>query len=249
MRLLILGGTADGRHLAEFFYSQGLLVIYSVAGLVSVPKVSCEIISGGFTQFGGLAEFIKQKAITAILDVTHPYAVTMSNKAVSAAKNCHIPCWRFHRESWLAEAGDNWIFFEYWDDLAAALAPYRRVLLTCGQLTDQELKKLAGYKEQKQFLRTAVTPKANLLANMNWIKAIGPFALDDEKKLIEKESIDVLVSKNSGGDATSAKLYAARALGIPVMMLSRPALPDADALLTGYQQCQDYILGNFTHAG
>ena len=86
MRLLILGGTADGRQLAEILHRQGVPLIYSVAGLVRTPKVACEVVSGGFSQFGGLVEYSQQQGITAILDVTHPYAAKMSATAVSAAK-------------------------------------------------------------------------------------------------------------------------------------------------------------------
>ena len=108
MCLLVLGGTADGRRLAEFFHQQGLPVIYSVAGLVRAPAVSCEVVSGGFTPLGGLLSYIKQKGVTAILDATHPYAQTMSTTAVETAKACGIPCWRFHRRAWQAQPGDHW---------------------------------------------------------------------------------------------------------------------------------------------
>ncbi len=89
--LLLLGGTADGRVLAEKLHNSGIRVIYSIAGLVRTPNVPCEIISGGFSQRGGLALFIQEHHVAAILDVTHPYAQTMSNTAASVAKQCGIP--------------------------------------------------------------------------------------------------------------------------------------------------------------
>lgn len=247
MNLLILGGTADGRHLAEFFHQQGLSVIYSVAGLVRSPNVACKLVSGGFTQFGGLSHYIKQNALAAILDITHPYAQTMSTKAAAAALACDIPYWRFHRQAWQAQAGDHWQSFAHWPDLAATLAPYKKVLLTCGQLSQEQFALLAGYADQQQWLRTAVSPKINLPDSVHWIKAIGPFDLADEKQLMQTQGIDVLVSKNSGGNATSAKLQAARELAIPVLMLDRPPLPDADVLFDTHEQCQNYVLENFPH--
>lgn len=247
MCLLILGGTVDGRQLAEYFYHQGLPVIYSVAGLVRSPNVDCEVVSGGFTQFGGLENFIKQKAVAAILDATHPYAETMSTTAINIAKLCKIPCWRFHRQVWQQQDDDNWQIFNHWNELAQALAPFKRVLLTCGQVSREQLAQLSNYS-QLQWLRTAVTPKIILPETVSWIKAIGPFALADEKALMQDHTIDVLVSKNSGGDTTSAKLQAARELTIPVFMLARPTLPNADLTFSSHVQCQDYVLNRFSHA-
>ncbi|MCP4930323.1 MAG: precorrin-6A/cobalt-precorrin-6A reductase [Gammaproteobacteria bacterium] len=247
MCLLILGGTADGRQLAEFFHQQGLPVIYSVAGLVRTPQLHCQIVSGGFTQFGGLTSFIQQHNVAAILDVTHPYAQTMSAKSVEAANNCGIPCWRFHRDAWQQQVGDHWQSFAQWSDLAKQLSQYQRVLLTCGQLSQAQLGLLQHYRHQQQWLRTAVAPNIELPTTVHWIKAIGPFALDNERQLLKKHAIDVLVSKNSGGDATSAKLQAARELAIPVMMLDRPILPDPDQIFYTHQQCQVTVLEKFSH--
>ena len=247
MCLLILGGTADGRRLADFFYQQGLSVIYSVAGLVRKPKLSCKVISGGFTQFGGLQVFIKKNGVTAIIDVTHPYAQIMSTTAVETAKACGIPCWRFHRPAWKAQRGDQWRCFRQWPNLAAKLVTYRRVLLTCGQLNQKEFALLRAYANQKQWLRTAVKPRIDLPISAQWIKAMGPFNVDDEIQLMQSREIDVLVSKNSGGDATSAKLQAARELAIPVFMLERPTLADADRIFYTRQQCQNYVLEKFGH--
>ncbi|MBX2858300.1 MAG: precorrin-6A/cobalt-precorrin-6A reductase [Cellvibrionaceae bacterium] len=247
MCLLILGGTADGRYLAEFFYQQGLTVIYSVAGLVRRPEVNCQIVSGGFTQFGGLREYIQQQRVAALLDITHPYAKTMSNTALEAARACGVPCWRFHRAAWQSQPGDRWRCFSHWSELAANLAVYRRVLLTCGQLTQQQLALLAAYGHQQQWLRTACKPSIALPRSVHWIKAIGPFALQDERQLLHTRAIDVLVSKNSGGEATAAKLQAAREFAIPVMMLDRPVLPDADQTFYTRQQCKSYVLNRFNH--
>jgi precorrin-6A/cobalt-precorrin-6A reductase len=246
--LLILGGTADGRQLADYFHQQGLAVIYSVAGLVRAPAVSCEVVSGGFSQFGGLAIYIKQRAVTAILDVTHPYAKTMSETAVNVAHACEIPCWRFHREPWLQDKDDDWQSFQQWSDLAPVLAAYDNVLLTCGQLDQSQVDGFTDNAEQQQWLRTAVKPKADLPASMHWIKAIGPFNLADEIKLMRDNYIDVLVSKNSGGDSTSAKLTAARELGVKVLMIARPTVIDAEHHFVSHTQCRRFILSRFANA-
>ena len=247
MRLLILGGTADGRQLAEILHRQGVPLIYSVAGLVRTPKVACEVVSGGFSQFGGLVEYSQQQGITAILDVTHPYAAKMSATAVSAAKSCGIPCWRFHREAWQESSADSWKNFSNWKDLVAALSGKNRLFMTVGQVEREYLEQLAS-KSERVLLRTAVAPKMNLPNNVAWIKAIGPFAEEDEYTLMQRYNIDALVSKNSGGDSTVAKLFAARKLEIPVYMLERPVLEAADKIFIDKKCCEQYVLNQFTQA-
>ena len=245
MRLLILGGTADGRQLAEILHRQGVPLIYSVAGLVRTPKVGCEVVSGGFSQFGGLEEYSQQQEITAILDATHPYAAKISATAVSAAKSCGIPCWRFYRESWQETSADSWKRFSKWKDLIAALSNENRLFLTVGQIEQEYLEQLAS-KSEGVLLRTAVAPKINLPSNVEWIKAIGPFAEEDEYTLMQQYNIDALVSKNSGGDSTVAKLFAARKLKIPVYMLERPVLETADKIFNDKKCCEQYVLNQFS---
>jgi len=248
-KLLLLGGTADGRILAERLHQQGIAIIYSIAGLVRAPTVACEVVSGGFTQFGGLEHFIVQRNIGAILDVTHPYAAIMSATAIRAARHCGIACWRFHREQWQPESGDHWQCISHLDEALPLLTTYSSVLLTVGQLTQSWIDTLTikANHGQQQWLRTAVKPSAHLPCSMGWIKAIGPFSYEAESALMKKHNIDVLLSKNSGGDATVAKLHAARALNIPVVMLDRPALPAADQLFVSRDQCSAFV-EEYTHA-
>jgi len=247
MSLLLLGGTADARRIAETLHANDLQIIYSVAGLVRVPKVPCEVLTGGFRQFGGLISYIKENNIKAILDATHPYALKMSTAAVESAKQCGIPVWRFHRPAWQPSDNDRWFFFEEWSDLMLALKEYQKILMTAGQVSQQIMDDIRP--EQKVILRTAVKPKITLPANVNWIKAIGPFSIEDELKLMTKHDVDVVVSKNSGGDSTSAKLEAAREMGIPVYVLTRPSLPDAEIEFNAIQETIDHCIRWYLAAG
>jgi len=238
-KLLLLGGTADARHMTKALMemsaaeNQPLTIIYSIAGLVRVPELPCEVIVGGFTQFGGLAAYIRDQQIDGILDVTHPFAQTMSTTAVSVARELAIPCWRFHRQAWQPQAGDRWQLFDRWSSLIPALKDKRSVLLTAGQLTQVSLDQLVAQAQQvpggqRLILRTAAPSRVELPASVEWIKGVGPFRLEDEKELFQRCAVDALVTKNSGGKSTEAKLHAARQQGVEVFMLQRPALPDAD---------------------
>lgn len=242
MRLLLLGGTADARKLAQALHRQSVPLIYSVAGLVRMPDVDCAVVSGGFTQFGGLSRYIQQHRITAILDATHPYAQVMSSTAVDVAKSAGIPCWRFHRKPWVPQAGDAWHYFKTWELLLPELKNKQSVFLSAGQIPQWVADVLAQNPEQRQILRTAVTPALNLPASFTWLKAIGPFQYDGELDIIQNHRVDVLVSKNSGGASTVEKLNVCRLLSIPVFMLDRPHLPDADKVFTNHKDCYDYVL-------
>ncbi|MDO6512547.1 precorrin-6A/cobalt-precorrin-6A reductase [Neptuniibacter sp. 2_MG-2023] len=238
MKILILGGTSDARKVVAELEKRDLLkslqVTYSVAGLVRVPEFSCEVISGGFTQRGGLTHYLRELGFDLVIDITHPFALQMSTAAVAACAELAIPCWRFHRSAWQAQEGDQWQLFDNWDGLIKATEPYRSIFLTAGQiekpLVDQ-FKLQAELTGQRQIIRTAAPPKAELPETMQWLKAIGPFNHADEKQLLIQYDVDLLVSKNSGGSATEAKLAAARELGVPVFMLERPQLPASDCLL------------------
>lgn len=257
MKLLLLGGTADARKVTRELDEQGLLqisgadkdrlkLIYSIAGLVRTPQVPCEVISGGFSQYGGLQVYLEENGIDAILDVTHPFAKTMSNTAVKAARQCNIPCWRFHRPAWTRQAGDRWQLFDGWQELVPALAGKKSVLLTAGQLDQPLLDQLveqAGAQQPRQqlILRTAAQPRAALPDSVIWIKALGPFAEADELALMQQHQVDVVVSKNSGGAATEAKLAAARILGVEVLMLQRPEFDTADEQFSSVTGCVDWL--------
>lgn len=243
MTLLVLGGTTEGRRLAASLTEQGIALVYSVAGLVRMPDLDCQVISGGFTQFGGLSRFVRGHGISAIVDATHPYAQGISTKAVESAKACGVPCWRYQRPEWRAGAGDDWREFATVEALMHELSDKESVFLTAGQLDQKSLDALLLYEQQgqRQVLRTAVKPQIPLPPGMRWIQAIGPFDIEQERRLMAEHQIDVVVSKNSGGQATAAKLTVSRERGIPVYMQARPALSEADKEFENIAECERFI--------
>lgn len=235
MRILLLGGTADARQLADALIQQGHEVIYSIAGLVRTPKLTCEILVGGFSQFGGLTAYLQHQKehhnnIDMLLDATHPYAQKMSDQAVCSAEKQGIHCWRFSRPQWTASSNDHWYDYHDFSDLLTKLTAFnttgKTLLLTAGQFSEAQLLALATLPFRQILFRTAVAPSFSYdkLQKVRWIKAIGPFSEQDEKALIEGQGVDIIVSKNSGGNATVAKLLVAQALTLPVFMQVRPAL-------------------------
>jgi precorrin-6A/cobalt-precorrin-6A reductase len=244
VKLLLLGGTAEARQLAQDLSRQGVEVVYSIAGRVRQPLLECRVQSGGFSAQGGLRQFVIREAIGAILDATHPYAQRISATALGVARAQDIPLWRYQRPSWQAQAGDDWRTFDDWAELPALLRGRRSVFFTAGQLTQVFVEQLQAHcAGQLQVLRTATRPEIDLPASMTWIDDIGPFDIDSERKLFERYRVDTLVSKNSGGEATAAKLGAARARGVPVFLLRRPPSSAADAEFSEPRQCLDFVTG------
>lgn len=222
MSILVLGGTLDARQITETLIKKGKTCIYSVKGLVRIPNLPCQVIEGGFEVRGGLEHYSRIAAVTCIVDATHPFATKMSQKALKVANIIGIPYIRFNRDAWDAEAADQWTHFSNINALLSALTSFKRVFLSLGQPDANVKAYVERHLEQRFLLRTAVKPDWQWPDNVTWIKAIGPFHLEDEVHLLQQNRIDLMVSKNSGGNATYAKLVAARSMQIKVFMLDRP---------------------------
>jgi len=228
--ILILGGTSEARQLAgRLADRRDLKVTLSLAGRTAHPAAQpVPVRVGGFGGAEGLAAYLAQQRIDVLVDATHPYAATMAAHAAEAAARTKVPIVALRRKAWTAIAGDNWTEA---DDIGGAVAALgatpRRVFLAIGR---KEVGAFAA-ASQHDYLIRSVDPVEPLLdvPHASYIVARGPFSEDDERALLEQHRIEVVVAKNSGGKATKGKIAAARAFGIKVVMLRRPALPDVHA--------------------
>lgn len=221
-RVLLLGGTGDALKLAR---TLGREHVYSLAGLGKVPDgLGCAVRVGGFGGAAGLAQFLRDEAIGLVIDATHPYAAQISANAAQASRSVGVPYWALRRAPWRPQPGDDWRAVRDWAELEAALAPFTRPLFTLGREPLAHLDEIAP--RQFWLIRCLDSHPGNARAQV--LAARGPFSLDGERALFALAGIDVVVSKNSGGAATEAKLAVARERHIPVVMLERPALPAAD---------------------
>lgn len=245
MTLLLLGGTSDARYLANALHQNQVPLIYSIAGKVRKLEADFEVVSGGFEQYGGLQSFIRERNISAILDVTHPYAETITRHVFNFTQTHFIPYWRYQRPVWQAETDDQWIDLSNWSEMFPYFHSKKRILFTQGHLSDEVFEQLLEIRkpEQQFFLRTMIEPKQTLPDWMTWVKAGFRFSLNQELDFIRSHHIDLLISKNSGGDLTYPKLESARLLNVPVLMLKRPLLPTAMTVFDNYAAC----LAQVTH--
>ena len=230
-RLLILGGTAEGRALAEAAeacFSSTLTVISALAGRTRTPVLPAGTVRiGGFGGTEGLAAYLRDEGIGLLVDATHPFATQISSQARDAAVHAGTERLVLVRPPWCPVPGDRWIEVDTVGDAAAAIpAEAERVFLTVGV---RSLAPFAGRPDLWFLVRLVDSPAEPIpLARHQLICARGPFAEADEHALLEAQGIDCMVTRASGGDATVAKLAAARALGLPVVMVRRPAPPPGD---------------------
>ncbi len=202
----------------------------SLAGRTAAPAAQpVPVRVGGFGGVEGLAGYLKTERVDALIDATHPYAAVISKHAAEAAASAGVPLLALRRPAWTAAAGDRWIEVREISDAATALGPEpKRVFLAIGR------KEVAAFTAapQHHYLIRSVDPIGPPLdvPHATYVVSRGPFAESDEKALLAQHRIETIVAKNSGGDATYGKIAAARALGLSVVMLRRPALPDVQAV-------------------
>ena len=224
--ILLLGGVTEALAIAR---TLGPEHIYSLAGVGRVPTdLTCQVRVGGYGGVERLAQFVRDEHIGLILDATHPYAAQISHNAAQAARLCGVPCWALRRPAWRPQAGDDWREVADWAELIEALKPFKRPLFTLGREPLQHLDEIP--QEQFWTLRALEVYPGNERCEV--IGARGPFLIENERALFERQKIDVLISKNSGSTATEPKLEVARERGVPVLVLRRPVLAAADREFT-----------------
>jgi precorrin-6A/cobalt-precorrin-6A reductase len=233
LRILILGGTGEAGELAARLAARpDVEVISSLAGRVANPAVPAgEVRIGGFGGSDGLRAFLRERQIDAVVDATHPFAAAISRNAFDAARAARVPLLALERPAWEAQEGDQW--HRVADAAEAAQVAPRlgsRIFLTLGR---QTLAPFAACAHGWFLIRAIEPPAGPLPPRHELLLTRGPFRLDDEVALMRDRAIDVVVSKNSGGAATCAKIDAARELGLPVVLVSRPVRPAAPTVDSG----------------
>jgi precorrin-6A/cobalt-precorrin-6A reductase len=231
--ILILGGTAEARKLAERLAGDPrFITTLSLAGRTRAPaEQPVPVRVGGFGGAEGLAAYIQENGVTILIDATHPYAAQISRNAAEAARLANIPLIALRRPAWTRAAGDRWIEVDSITGAVGALGETpRKVFLTLGR---QELLPFETAPYHRYLIRSVdpVEPPLDVLHAI-YLMSRGPFAEADEARLLAEHGIEVIVAKNSGGPSSYGKIAAARQLGIEVIMVRRPVLPDTPSVET-----------------
>ena len=237
MRVLLLGGTAEARALAETLAGDVDLVS-SLAGRVPDPKLPVgEVRIGGFGGAEGMRRWLRDSGVQAVVDATHPYAATITAHAAEVCADLGLPHLVLARPAW--QPGDAILVKS--DIEAAATVEQKgcsRVFLTTGRSGVRAFRDIDAW-----FLIRAVTaPDTQSLPRRHeLVLSRGPYRYDDEVALLAEHRVDCLVTKNSGGDMTRPKLDAAAALGVAVVMVERPVLPDGVTTVSTVDDAADWV--------
>jgi precorrin-6A/cobalt-precorrin-6A reductase len=226
LRVLILGGTADANRLvAQIAKDRRIDALLSYAGRTenpTPPPIAWRV--GGFGGVDGLVDYLRAENIARVIDATHPFAAQMSANAVTACGVANVPLLALERAPWQRTSEDRWIDIDNIATAPEALgAAPRRAFLGIGR---QYLDVFAGHPQHHYLVRLVDPPRAPLpLRDAEMIVARGPFDLAGDRAMLMEHRIDIVVARNAGGDAAYAKIEAARALGLPVVMVRRPFIP------------------------
>ncbi len=249
-RVLILGGTTEARRLAGLLTGDPaerspegavpLHVTTSLAGRVASPaRVPGAVRVGGFGGAQGMARWLREHRTDVLIDATHPFAGTISSHAARAASLAHVPLLVLRRPGWEPAEGDDWRPAASLAEAAQMLpALGKRVFLTTGRTGLPAFAHLDGLWF---LLRCVDPPRPPLPAHLETVLDRGPFRLDDERELLRRHRVDVLVSKDSGGAATAPKLVAAREAGLPVVLVRRPPVVEGTRTVEEPEQAAAWV--------
>lgn len=244
MKILLLGGISEAVGLAEQLSLQAAEVTYSTLSSSRQPDATCSVHIGGFGGAAGLSRFLKRGGYELLLDVTHPYAATISAHGVEAALDAGIQLWRYYRPPWRQGEGDDWQTVTDWLGAAFLLKGYVNPLITIGRAP--LINPVVVPAGAAWMVRCLPGWEGRTPPGIELIEERGPFDLMRERQLFDDKKIDLLVSKNSGGPHVAAKIQVARERRIPVLMLKRPDLPAADRL---FNDTDDLLLAAGDVAG
>ncbi|WP_411837915.1 cobalt-precorrin-6A reductase [Paracoccus sp. ME4] len=235
-RILLLGGTSEASRLAALLARAGVAAVFSYAGRTEAPIVQpLPTRIGGFGGAEGMARYLRDQEIGAVVDATHPFAVQISRNADAACRAAGVPMLMLRRPAWPVDPGWRRV-----PDIAGAVAALPRaptgVFLAIGK---QTLAPFAALPH-RWLLRLVDAPDAPPLPGAQVVLARGPFTVAGDRALMQAHGITHLVAKNSGGAGASAKLDAARDLGVRVVLIDRPAVPDRPQVATP-EQALDWL--------
>ena len=220
-KVLILAGTGMARRLAEALVDR-VEVVSSLAGRTSQPVALVGGVRvGGFGGVAGLIDYLRTAQIQAVIDATHPFAQQISLHGAIACAELNIPHLFLVRRPWLPDVGDRWLEVETMRAAAEHSGRFERVLLTIGR---QQLESFTAIAHTWYLVRAIEAPDLVPPRSQVWLER-PPYGLEQELGLLSEFAIEAIVSKNSGGTETYAKIQAARQLALPVIMVQPPSLP------------------------
>lgn len=239
MTVLVLGGTGEARALAVALQDRRVDLVSSLAGRVRNPRLPVgQVRIGGFGGVDGLANYLRDNDIGSVVDATHPFAAGISANAAAACAYANIPLLRLQRPGWTGDG--SWVWVDDHDVAATTAATGESIFLSTGR---QTLSRFAGPLAGCRVTVRVVDPLDHEVPP-SWtvVQARGPYTVEGERKLMQDNGVDALVTKDSGGELTRAKLVAAGELGVRVIVVRRPAAPAGVATVASVDDAVAWVL-------
>lgn len=228
MEVLLFGGTAEGRILAEWLADQGYAPTVCVAteyGAVLLPRWSRLTVHTGRMERQEMTALMQEKPFTCVVDATHPYAVAVTENIKAAASDAGVPYYRLIRRS------DGEDLCHKAEDMATAAMMLQKmpgnVLLTTGSkelhhfavpgLVERCYPRVLPTMDSLERCLTLGFPPAHVICMQ------GPFSRELNQAMLRQFHIQTLVTKNSGGyGGFREKADAAAACGCALLVVERP---------------------------
>jgi precorrin-6A/cobalt-precorrin-6A reductase len=231
MTLLVLGGTGEAKEIAQQLADTGVDAIVSLAGATRDPAdMPIRSRTGGFGGAEGFRSFVAESGITAVLDATHPYASKITNRTAEICQDLSLPYLQLLRPAWVAGEGDDWTEIATEEEAARYIHKWQTVFLGTGRQTLEKFKNLEGSRVLCRLIDPPTAPFP--FEGGEFLIGRPPFSVERELELFRALIVDWVVVKNAGGEASKTKLTAAREMGLPVLMIRRPEMPDAPRVET-----------------
>ncbi|EYD71677.1 cobalt-precorrin-6A reductase [Limimaricola hongkongensis] len=243
MTVLVLAGTREGREIAAGLSARSIPVLASLAGRTRRPLApGVPVRTGGFGGAQGFRETVAVEGITAVIDATHPFAEEITARTARICAEDGLPHLVLRRPGWQPGPGDDWTRIAREADLAAQVPRGATVFLATGP---QRIEAFAGLEGRRVLCRRIdPAPGPFPYENGEWVVARPPFPVQDETALFALLGVDVLAAKDSGGEEGRAKLDAARALGVKVVLLDRPPLPDGVRVVDTVEDALEWAMNS-----
>ena len=232
--ILVLAGTKDGRDLITGLSDAGYQVIASVFSQYGGELITRKnvIIHTGPLDADGLRNLIMKNGVTILVDASHPYAVHVSQNAMSACQIAGIHYLRYERPSAVLPIYEGLhVVFDYEQAINIAASLGKVVFLTTGSRHLKLFKDAPCLQNHRLIARVLSEPSVlTECVEMGFlpkdiIAMQGPFTHELNKALFKDYQAEVIVTKNSGQvGGSDTKITAAMDLGLPIVLIDRPAI-------------------------
>ncbi|WP_373266266.1 precorrin-6A reductase [Hungatella hathewayi] len=244
-RLLIFGGTTEGRLLAEYCHQQEIEAYVSVVsgyGADLLPESEYLHVLSGRMAGEAMEGFMKRASIRAVFDATHPYAAEATRNIKEACGRAGVSYLRVTRESAAAEnpGGDSGkgpaaafasqVVYVHSVEEAVCYLKDREgdILVTTGSKELAAYTALPGYEER---LYVRVLPSCAAISacedigirGKRIIAMQGPFSEEMNRAMMRQLGVRYLVTKEAGAaGGFLEKLSASEALSVTAVVIGRP---------------------------